>query len=73
MNERKNSQPDATRLAAAQLLDELAALAGRMAARLRSNDTLPALAVGKALVDVDKMQTRLSHHAERLKPAEGEA
>jgi hypothetical protein len=61
---------DPTRVAAAVLLEELAAQADRLAKRLRSEQPLPPLAVGRLLVEADRMNTRLSRHADRLRPQE---
>jgi hypothetical protein len=61
---------DPTRTAAAVLLEELAALAGRLAKRLRDGRELPAIAVGRLLVAADKTLTALGRHEARLRPPE---
>jgi hypothetical protein len=54
---------DATRTAAAVLLEELSTLATVLAKRVRSEDALPAPAVARLAVAATRVQTRLSRHA----------
>jgi hypothetical protein len=55
-------------LAAAILLEELASIASNLASRLRGQGDLPPIVIGGLLVEVNRVQTRLSRHSARLQP-----
>jgi hypothetical protein len=59
---------DPTRLAAAVLLEELSSLAGQLAQRLRSDAPLPAILIGRLLIDANKAATRFGRHSACLNP-----
>jgi hypothetical protein len=61
-----NHPLDGVRLAGAVQLEELAAVASRLAARLRSAEALPRVAVGRLTVDANGMLNRLGRHELRL-------
>ncbi len=61
-----SASTDPTRLCGAILLEDLARLANRLAQRLRSNQTMQPITLGRLLVDADRIHTKLSRHAERL-------
>jgi hypothetical protein len=63
---------DPTRLAAAILLEEVSTRSAALANLLRSGESLPPIMVGLLLVDANKMQGRLTRHADRLRPEGGD-